>query len=371
VDRLTRWGIAAWSLIGLAVVAYLAVRFVLYPVRIIFPPLAIAVLIVYALNPLVSWLERRGFRRGWAALLIYVLLLGLLGLPVRFLIPVLSDQVSSFAANVPDLTDRLQAGLSDLGDRLGVNIDPKSLVGDLGPSGSGGEFIRRIFSLTSGVLHAVVIVVAGLVLGFYLLVDLPKVVRGASALIPARRRDEVSDLALRVQGVVGAYFRGQLLVAAFVGAASMLVLWFVGLPYWGLVGAIAGLFNLIPLIGPFIGGAVAFLIAFTTSNTGGGVLALDPGLPMALGSAVALTIVQQIDNHVISPNVMARTVKLHPLTVLLALLVAGELFGLWGMLVAVPAYATTKIVILHVWDTKSRWPPPEDATVSSSSRGRL
>jgi predicted PurR-regulated permease PerM len=76
-------------------------------------------------------------------------------------------------------------------------------------------------------------------------------------------------------------------------------------------------------------------------------------MPLALGSAATLLIVQQIDNHVISPNVMARTVQLHPLTVLLALLVAGELFGLWGMMLAVPVYAAVKVLILHFWFTRA------------------
>jgi predicted PurR-regulated permease PerM len=155
-------------------------------------------------------------------------------------------------------------------------------------------------------------------------------------------------------------------VALFVGLASMLGLFLVGLPYWALVGAVAGLFNLIPLIGPFIGAAPALFIAFTTDSSGG-ILALDPGWTLALGASLALLTVQQIDNHIVSPNIVARTVKLHPVTVMLGLLIGGTLLGLWGMLLAVPVVAAAKIVILHVWDTRLQWPPP--ATVGGEQPG--
>jgi predicted PurR-regulated permease PerM len=120
---------------------------------------------------------------------------------------------------------------------------------------------------------------------------------------------------------------------------------------------VAGLFNLIPLVGPFIGAVPALFIAFTTESSGG-LLSLDPGWPLAVGAGLALLIVQQIDNHVISPNVVARTVKMHPVTVMLGLLVGGTLLGLWGMLLAVPTIAAAKILVLHYWDTHARWPPP-------------
>jgi predicted PurR-regulated permease PerM len=193
-----------------------------------------------------------------------------------------------------------------------------------------------------------------------LLVDLPKVQRATMSLIPLRRRGEVRSVLEKMGRALGGYFRGQLLVAAFVGVASMLGLYLVGLPYWALVGAVAGLFNLIPLIGPFIGAVPALFIAFTTSDTGG-LLHLDPGWPMALGASIALLIVQQIDNHIISPNVMARTVKLHPVTVMLGLLIGGTLAGLVGMLLTVPVIASVKIVLLHLWDSRVHWPPEGSA----------
>jgi predicted PurR-regulated permease PerM len=369
VARVARWGVVAWSLIGIGYLGLILYRYVISPVAFIFPPLLIALFIVYLLNPIVSRLEARGLKRGWGALLTYLVFLGLLVVGMRFLVPVVADQVSEFAKGVPDLLSRAQVWVTDVVDRLKLDIDTSRLFSDLGPGGIGGQFIGRIFSFTAGVVHVAVVVVLGLVLGFYLLVDLPKMRRAGTAMIPSRRRPAVHSISEQMSRALGGYFRGQLLVALFVAVASMLALWIVGLPYWALVGLLAGLFNLIPLIGPFIAAVPALFVAFTTDQSEG-LLHLRPGWPLAIGSMIALLVVQQIDNHIVSPNVVARTVKLHPITVMLGLLVAGSLLGLWGMLLAVPVIAAVKIVLLYFWDTSSQWPPAPSEPESEPSAAR-
>lgn len=359
VARVARWGVVAWSVIGVLLLGYLVYRYALYPVRVVVGPLLIAMGIVYLLNPIVSALQRRGVPRVWGALLSYLVFLAVTGVAARYLAPKLVGQMTAFAGAVPELLQRAQDWALRVTDRLGVKVEVAEVFRSLEPGGVAGEFVGRIFSFTVGILHLVLVLVLGMVLGFYLLVDLPKIQRGAMALLPAQRREEVRAVLERVGQAVGGFFRGQLLVALFVGLASMLGLFVVGLPYWAVVGAVAGLFNLIPMVGPWIAAVPALFIAFTTEQTGG-VLALDPGWPMALGSGLALLVVQQIDNHIISPNVVARTVKLHPVTVMLGLLVGGTLLGLWGMLLAVPLVAAAKILTLHYWDTRAQWPPPQE-----------
>lgn len=357
VARVVRWGLVSWSLIGVLILGYLLYRYALRPVRIVVAPLLVAMVVVYLLNPIVSRLTVRGIPRGLATILTYVVFLGIMAVGLRFLIPVIAHQVSGFAKTVPDLLDRAQVSLKDTLRRFGAkNVETTELFKSLSPTGNAGSFISRIFSLTQSVLHILVVWVLGMVLAAYLLIDLPKIQRGAMALLPQARRQEVRSILEQIGRALGAFFRGQLLVALFVGLASMLGLYFVGLPYWALVGAIAGLTNLIPLIGPFIGAVPALFIAFTTTSSEG-VLHLDPGWSLAVGASLALLIVQQIDNHIISPNVVARTVKLHPVTVMLGLLVGGTLVGLPGMLLAVPTIASIKIVLLHYWDTRMQWPP--------------
>ena len=353
VARAARWGIVAWSTIGVLLVAFFFFRYVVYPIRIIFPPLVVALIGVYLLNPIITRMERRGVNRIWGTLLTYLVAAGILGTVLTFTIPIVADQVRSFARSAPELIDRAAAGFRDLVGRFDLPV--------AAPAGTGEgviDFFGRLLSFTRGLFDLAIVFIVGPILAFYFLVDLPKIKRGLRALIPANRRGEAERLLRRIGKAIGGFFRGQLLVSLFVGVASALVLFVVGLPFWAVVGLVAGLFNLIPLIGPFIGGIVAVVIAFTTGESGGGLLSLEPGWPLAVGSAVALLIVQQIDNHILSPNIVARTVQLHPVTVMLGLLAGGTLLGLWGMLLAVPVLATMKILLLHAWDTRMQWPPP-------------
>jgi predicted PurR-regulated permease PerM len=129
-------------------------------------------------------------------------------------------------------------------------------------------------------------------------------------------------------------------VAAIVGVLCSVGLGIIGLRFWFLIGMIAGLFNVIPLVGPWVGGVPGVTIALTT------------GSPLQALLVVAVMVgVQQIDNHFITPQVMQRTVHLHPAVVILALVAGGSLGGFYGLLLAVPVAAVLKILVSHLWRT--------------------
>ena len=357
VAAAARWGVVAWAGIGVLVLSFIVLRYVLYPIRILFPPLAVALILVYVLNPIVSRLARR-MPRMVAALITYVVVLTLVGVGLSYLIPIVADQVTGFARSLPGLVNRAIESFDTMARRFNFRIDAQAAL-NAETQRAVLDYLGSLLSLTRGVFHFVLVVILGPILAFYLLVDLPKIKRGVVAMVPERRRAGFISVMDKLGRAVGGFFRGQLLVSVFVGLASAIVLWVVGLPYWAVVGMVTGLFNLIPLIGPWIGGIVAAFIAFTASPPTEGLMHLDPGWPLAIGSGIGLAIVQQIDNHILSPNIVARTVKLHPVTVMLALLAGGTLLGLWGMLLAVPAVAAAKILLLHAWDTRMTWPPPK------------
>jgi predicted PurR-regulated permease PerM len=183
--------------------------------------------------------------------------------------------------------------------------------------------------------------VVGPLIALYLLIDLPHLSRDLKNLIPESNRDEFVDLGGKVTTAVGGFFRGQLLVALVVGVLSAIGFRIIGLPFWFVVGAVAGFFNLVPLIGPYIGGALGFLVGLLTG-----------GIGLGLRAALVELIVQQLDNHFISPNVMRRTVNLHPVTVMLSLLAGGAVAGFWGVLLGVPAVAVAKVTLGHLWATR-------------------
>lgn len=344
-DRLRRWGLVAWSTIGILLLGAVSV-WALMQVQVIFPPLVLALVTIFLLNPLVSRLERSGLNRILGSCLGYIVFFVVLSVVLFFLIPVLVDQGQAFVRDFPRTVDRV----AEVGGRVsawaeeqfGVGVDLEAWLG------ANQAILRDALGTLGGILRTtaeiVVFVVIGLVVGFYLLIDLPRLKRSLLRLAPPHRRDEVVDVASKVGRAMGGFFRGQLLVALLVGVLSAMALRIVGLPYWLVVGMIAGFFNLIPMVGPFIGGIPAVLIAAAF---------LTPW--HILYVVVALTIVQQIDNHFVSPNVMRWAVRLHPVTVMLSLLAGAALAGFSGMLLAVPVVASVKVVAAHLWRTRVPW----------------
>ena len=343
-ERFVRIGVIAWCGIGVIILGYLMLRLMVL-VNPVVPPLLIAVAVVYLLNPLVSALERRGVARVAGAGIVYLLFLCIVALVVSLLVPLVTRQVSSVIDHFPDYLADGQALVRDVAARFGQEPNFRLDADHVRDWLSAGEnrqavtrYLTGLRSVTNSVISGLIIIVLGPVMAFYLLVDLPRLNRGAMALIPPGRREEIRGLMDRIGQAVGGFFRGQLLVALFVGVASSIGLWAIGLPFWLLVGMVAGIFNLVPLVGPFIGGGLAVIIALVS------------GQPLkAVWAALVLLVVQQIDNHLISPNVMGRTVQLHPVVVMLALLVGASFAGLFGMLVIVPLVAVAKIVFLFIW----------------------
>ena len=364
-ERLRRAGIAAWSIIGILIVIAI-VLWLLHEIRVIFPPLVLALLIIYLLNPIVTRLQERGVRRAVGAVLAYVVVLGGLTLLGVVLAPPVSQQVSNFSENVPqlraDLVETINDLAAELDDRFGLTIDTEQISCLLGPEGTSveGEFSTaecdevtrefrerlshhagRITEIGFSVLEGLLVFILAPLLALYILIDLPQLQRDALHLVPESHRDEFADLGSKVGRAVGGFFRGQLLVALLVGVMSSVGFWIIGLPFWLVIGAIAGFTNLIPLVGPFIGGGLGLIVGTITEGAG-----------LGLAAGLVALVVQQIDNHVISPNVMKRTVQIHPATVMLSLLAGGTLAGFWGVLLGVPAVAVVKLLLAHFWTTR-------------------
>ncbi len=202
--------------------------------------------------------------------------------------------------------------------------------------------LRGAGTVVAGLVAGLIAIVLAPVLAFYVLADQPRLSDGVRRLVPPSSRSEVVDVTQRILRTVGAYVRGQLLVATFVAVATAVGLAIVGLPFWALVGVVAGVFNLIPFVGPFVGGLLGAVVALTVGN----------GLGQAIAVVVVMVVVQQVDNHVITPGVLSRTVHVHPVTIILALATAASLFGILGMLVAIPVLAAGKLVVMYLLVTR-------------------
>jgi len=364
-ERLRRVGMAAWSIIGILILAAMCV-WLLFKISVILPPLGLALVIIYTLNPLITRIERLRVPRSVSTLVTYVVVLGLLVLVVIALIPLVSKQVDNFREDWPEFRVEMVRTVQDVGqdieDRFGTEIDTTQVSCLLGADELEGpdlptvrecdevtrdfrqrlsEQAGRLVEFGSSALEVLLVLVLGPLIALYLLIDLPQLRRDFVNLIPEAHRREVLDVGSKVGRAVGGFFRGQLLVALIVGVLSSLGFWLIGLPFWLIIGALAGFTNLIPLVGPFIGGGLGFIV--------GGV---SEGFGLGLQAVLVAVVVQQLDNHLISPKVMQRTVNLHAVTVILALLAGGTLAGIWGLLLAVPTVAVGKIVLGHLWATR-------------------
>jgi predicted PurR-regulated permease PerM len=345
-----------WLAVGALVLAWIVWQVLYRPLAVVVPPLLVSTVIVYLLAPVVSGFEERGLPRWLGTLLAYLISITIVALVVALLVPLLVEQGRSFAESLPQLVNQLSATLDRRLAPLGIDL----VVGErLNGDAVGGSLERALqggaLSTVAGVLGGISGFALGLlqvvlafalapVMSFYVLVDLPRLSDWVRSLIPPQYRDEAVDVGLKLHYVVGGFIRGQLLVALFVGIASSIGLAIIGLPFSLLIGVIAGLTNMIPLLGPFVAGALGVAVALVSN-----------GLTQAALVVLVLVIVQQLDNQLISPLVMGRTVQLHPVGVLLALIVAGAVYGVFGLLIAVPAVAAGKVLVTHVWDTRVPW----------------
>ena len=340
-ESIRRAGSVAWALVGLAA-AVAVVGWVAWKVAVIFPPLILAGAVVFILNPFITLLQNRGIPRLAGVALTYLGFLGVAVIIGLIMFPAVHDQQQNLSERWPTIRTKMERWIDDRAESFkGTPFEfDRQRVTDAFSSTdtSVRDQIDRVAEVGVKVFHILLVMILTPIFAFYLLVDLPHLKRVADSLIPQAARPEVLVVARRMNGAVGGFFRGQLVVATIVGVMASVGLLIIGLPFWLLIGMVAGFFNMIPLIGPYIGGIPALVIALTTKE------------PItAVWVVVVMVAVQQIDNHFISPVVMSRVVKLHPVLVMLALLLGGTLGGFFGLLVAVPTTAILKILIGHLW----------------------
>jgi len=405
-DRFIAAGRAAWGLLGIGA-ALAVLLWVAWRLKVVFPPLVLGGAIVFLLNPIVTGLQRRGVPRAVGTALSYLGFLGLLVLLGFLVAPVVSEQADELADQWPELRADMEDWLDDVSARSKEddwivevpNVDElRDQFGNGGDTARNEEFDRvteraaaalehneepvlaadldrvaqdarerfpedrgiadrltTVREIGGRIFEIGLIFILGPILAFYLLVDLPQVGAVIRRQIPDRSQAQVLHVAHRLNIAIGGFFRGQLLVAIIVGIMVSIGLAIIDLPFWLIIGMIAGAFNLVPLIGPWVGAIPGVIIALTTRDVG-----------TALWVAAIMASAQQIDNHFISPMVMQRTVSLHPAVVMLALLAGGALGGFFGLLLAVPVTATLKVVVGHLWSVYVLEVPVEEVIARDS-----
>lgn len=332
-SRTIHWG----KLLGLIIVLTLGIGTIVVFKGILLP-LAFAFLFSYILSPIVDRMEGMGMSRTVAILLLYLAMLGVLGVGIAVLVPVVRDQVQKIAQDFPIYQVRFRGMMIDLAESIDRYVP--GLSGDRFVDIVSGWFQRTVETLmqralkwVQGLISTFTLAIIVPFAAFFFLRDGHRFKTLFVQWVPNRYFEMTLNLLWRIDRQIGGYIRGQVLEALAVGVLAAVGFALIHLPYFLLVGAIAGVTNVIPYFGPFIGFLTATLVALLTG--GSGMLVLE-------AAAVAL-IVQQIDNLLVQPMVMARSVALHPLVVMFAVLAGGSLMGIVGMVLAVPVVGVLKV----------------------------
>ena len=295
------------------------------------------------LNPMVDVLTRLKMRRGMATSIVFLLgVAAFAGLIYTFVRPIY-DAGQSFARDIPGFVERAKTGEGRMGELINrYNIDEK--VAENAPKiqdalqNAGGPAVEAAQRVASGLLALLTIAV----LSFLILLEAPGIISTFLALLSPQRALQVRRIGADVAGAVTGYMAGNLLICVIAGVATWLFLTVVGVPFAGVLGLWVGFADLLPLVGATIGAIPTIAIAFLHS-TGAGIAVL-----------IFYIVYQQLENHLLQPVVMSRTVHLNPLGVLLSVLVGVELGGFVGALLAIPAAGAIQVVIRDLWDQRQQ-----------------
>lgn len=344
VDFHKKWFLRLGLLLLVFVVIYLflKLRALWFPVlkicAVVLTPFMIAAFITYLLHPIVEKLYENNLPRWLSVLIIYLLFFGGIGFALYKGIPAFVVQLRDLAENAPQLTNQyrewisavqeqtstLPAGVQNMIDE-GINAIEQRL----------NSLLDKVLEFLMGILNSIVLIAIIPFIVFYFLKDIELLKKAVWYITPRKWRDIGICFLRDVDQSLGGYIRGQLLVCTIVGAAAALIFWFIGMNYPLLLGSIIGITNIIPYFGPIIGMLPALIIAATMS------------MKMVIMLLIILLLLQFLEANFLSPYIVGKSLRMHPLIIMLALLAGGEIGGIAGLILAVPLTAVLKASIAH------------------------
>ena len=301
-------------------------------------PFVIGAFSTYLLQPIVEKLNETGLHRGLAVFIIYFLFFGGIGLALYKGIPAFIHQLRDLSENAPQFAnqyrewiDLIQSKTSTWPDGLQTRIDEVIAAVE----NRLNNLLTKVITFFLNVLNYAVIIAVIPFISFYLLKDFSIMKKAAWYLTPRKWRKEGVLFLRDVDKSLGSYIRGQLLVCAAIGAISSLLFWIFDMRYPLLLGTIIGVTNVIPYFGPIIGAVPAVIIASALS------------VKMIVITIGIIIVLQFLEGNVLSPLIVGKSLHMHPLLIMLALLAGGEAAGILGLIIAVPILAVIKVSIIH------------------------
>jgi predicted PurR-regulated permease PerM len=337
-------------LIFLIILVGMKINFVFQPffllVQTLFFPFLIAGVLYYLFRPLVNYLQMKNVPRTLSILLIYLIAGLLLTLLISLGGPILKEQMKSFVDNTPKLMEAIQTKLADLQQSTWINhlqendsVDLEKVTQSISNSVSSGlsNIGTNLLNIV-GVLASIVTVFATVpFILYYMLKEGEKAPRQILRLLPAVQQKNGRRILADLDEALSSYIHGQILVSFCIGVMLFIGYLLIGIDYSLLLAIFAMFTNVIPFIGPLIAIIPAVIIASIYSPI------------MVVKVLIVMTVVQQIEGHIISPQVMGKKLEIHPLTIISLLLAAGRMGGILGLIIAVPVYAVMKVIAHHIY----------------------
>ena len=329
----------------------------------------IAIIFAYIINPIVNYLERKGVKRQFGVIIVYISAILIFGILIVSVIPKTINEVSNLLTSLPGMVDTLirefNNFLSNVFAKFNIEL-PKNFINiykETNPKVNGNvetpQIVSNILDSIKGTINELIVKVQGSLMGslsnviskfygfltsafrlvliiifsFYFSVDKERFMLRVKKAIPNKHREDISYLTKNIDIALQQFIRGRMLMAIFVGLLTMVYLLVLRVDFAIIIGLITCVADIIPFIGPFLGCAPAVLFAFMDS-------------PMkALWVLILFVIVQWIENNILAPKLIGDSTGLNPLVILISIIIGGGIFGVWGMVISVPL---TSIIFILV-----------------------
>ncbi|MDV7758073.1 AI-2E family transporter [Liquorilactobacillus mali] len=328
---------------------YSKVAFIFEPFVVVFstiiPPVIVGLILYYLINPLVKLLEKY-VKRTWIIVIIYVIILALLIFGGIELIIAARNQAIDLVKHFPDILQSFEKNVDSVTSNFPYVNELKQLQDSLNLSStkiskfiesylqSGAKGFGGVFSIISTLLLAVI---TGPIIAFFLLQDKEKFFKTGKKLIPPVFRADFTEFAKIVDQQIGGYLKGQIAVSAILGIMYWPCFMVMGIKYAGTLALVAGILSIVPYIGSFAAFVPGLIIAFQSS------------FMMAVIFVIVWFVVQSLHGQFIVPKVMGNNLQLHPITVLLVLLVMGDMLGIIGVIFGIPIYCFIKAITIYLF----------------------
>lgn len=295
----------------------------------ILAPVFIGFIYAWLFNPLITKLGEK-YKRNIVSVILFLLIIFILGLFLYYLIPTIYKEVDEVAELMPDFLEMISMKLHKygMGDSIYNALDMLAKNAPI-----------YILNIVKYLFKYVGVIGIGLILGLYMSIDYGSIIAFLYSLIPKKYKCVFINLSMKVSSEVRKCVNGTLFVAFMVFVGDFLAFSLIGLDAPLLVAMLCGITDLIPYVGPYIGGAVAVLVGFTESRL------------LGIFTLIVCVIVQAIENYILQPMVMSKSIKISPVLIIVGLLVFGNLFGIVGMVLATPIVAFLKVVCIYIKET--------------------